>query len=101
VLQCTAGAEPRAAAHGRARGAQGKAHGNAEVLRCLVRGYAGLAEGCQREMSRAVRLALWDFQKGAALTGVCDADVGSVCQVRRAGARRPGGAVMRASCLQG
>ncbi|KAK9838535.1 hypothetical protein WJX81_005974 [Elliptochloris bilobata] len=59
---------------------KGKAHGNAEVLRCLVRGYSSLNETCQREMSRAVRLALWDFQKGAALTGVCDADVGNVCQ---------------------
>ena len=61
---------------------QGKAHGNAEVLRCLVRGYSSLNETCQREMSRAVRLALWDFQKGGALTGVCDADVGTVCQAR-------------------
>lgn len=47
-----------------------------------MRGYAGLNETCQREMSRAVRLALWDFQQGGALTGVCDADVGTVCQAR-------------------
>lgn len=47
-----------------------------------MRGYTSLNETCQREMSRAVRLALWDFQKGGALTGVCDADVGTVCQAR-------------------
>ena len=47
-----------------------------------MRGYSSLNETCQREMSRAVRLALWDFQKGGALTGVCDEDVGSVCQAR-------------------
>ena len=29
-----------------------------------MRGYGSLNETCQREMSRAVRLALWDFQKG-------------------------------------
>jgi hypothetical protein len=36
----------------------GQAHGNAEVLKCLVKVYAKLADGCQREMSRAVRIRL-------------------------------------------
>lgn len=43
---------------------QGQAHGNAEVLKCLVKTYSKLAEGCQREMSRAVRMALWEYKKG-------------------------------------
>ena len=61
---------------------QGQAHGNAEVLKCLVKTYSKLAEGCQREMSRAVRMALWEYKKGAALTGWCDADVEAIpnCQ---------------------
>ena len=61
---------------------QGQAHGNAEVLKCLVRTYSKLADGCQREMSRAVRMALWEYKKGAALTGWCDADVDAIptCQ---------------------
>lgn len=61
---------------------QGQAHGNAEVLKCLVKTYNKLAEGCQREMSRAVRMALWEYKKGAALTGWCDADVDAIpeCQ---------------------
>lgn len=61
---------------------QGQAHGNAEVLKCLVRTYSKLVEGCQREMSRAVRMALWEYKKGAALTGWCDADVDAIpnCQ---------------------
>ena len=61
---------------------QGQAHGNAEVLKCLVKTYSKLADGCQREMSRAVRMALWEYKKGAALTGWCDADVEAIpdCQ---------------------
>ena len=53
------------------------------MLKCLVRTYSGVAEDCQREMSRAVRMALWEFRPGAALTSICDADVEQVCkQVR-------------------
>ncbi|KAK9816541.1 hypothetical protein WJX72_001742 [[Myrmecia] bisecta] len=58
---------------------KGKAHGNAEVLKCLVNSFSSISEGCQREMSRAVRMALWEYKKGGALTGMCDADVGSIC----------------------
>lgn len=42
---------------------QGQAHGNAAVLKCLVKVYSKLADGCQREMSRAVRMALWEYKK--------------------------------------
>lgn len=38
-----------------------------------------LTEACQSEMSRAVRLALWDYKPGAAFTAACDADVDSQC----------------------
>lgn len=42
------------------------------------------AEPCQSEMSRAVRVALWDYKPGAALTQPCDADVTKECpKVRR------------------
>lgn len=34
--------------------------------------YSKLADTCQREMSRAVRMALWEYKKGAALTGCAD-----------------------------
>ena len=43
------------------------------------------AEYCQQEMSRAVRLALWDYKVGAPLTTVCDADVQDKCPVVRLG----------------
>jgi hypothetical protein len=48
---------------------QGKAHGHAEVLKCLVKNYKGLNDTCQTEMSRAVRMALWEYKRGMALTG--------------------------------
>ena len=55
---------------------QGKAHGHAEVLKCLVTKYNNITDGCQLEMSRAVRMALWEYRPSAALTGV-HFDVGS------------------------
>ncbi|KAK9820440.1 hypothetical protein WJX72_010380 [[Myrmecia] bisecta] len=70
---CKADVDQRCAAE------KGKAHGNAEVLKCLVNNFSSISEGCQREMSRAVRMALWEYKKGGALTGMCDADVGSIC----------------------
>eukprot|EP00884_Botryococcus_braunii_P009912 jgi/Botrbrau1/18922/Bobra.177_2s0076.1 len=66
-----------------------KAHGNATVLKCLVAKYKEIAdEQCMQELSRAVRMALWDFKKGAALTGVCDVDVDKVCQKKEAAAKK-------------
>ncbi|BDA41257.1 probable Golgi apparatus protein 1 [Coccomyxa sp. Obi] len=71
---------------------KGLAHGNAEVLKCLVKAYSKLADTCQREMSRAVRMALWEYKKGAALTGVCDADVAEIpsCQTAVANPKNRG-----------
>ena len=45
------------------------AHGHAAVLKCLVNRYNNITDGCQLEMSRAVRMALWEYRPGAALTG--------------------------------
>ena len=62
------------------------------MLRCLVAHYKQLAGGCQDELSRGVRRALWAFKLGAPLTKVCDSDVlvsgrGGVCG-RYGGLRR-------------
>ena len=51
---------------------QSKAHGHAEVLKCLVKSYNNITEGCQTEMSRAVRMALWEYKPQQALTGAPD-----------------------------
>ena len=45
------------------------------------------AEGCQRELSRGVRMALWAYKRGGLLTRVCDADVAASCP---AVAKQPG-----------
>ncbi|GLI60743.1 hypothetical protein VaNZ11_002971 [Volvox africanus] len=70
--------------------AKTKLRGNATVLKCLVDNFKSLAEQCQTEMSRAVRLALWDYKPGAALTTACDADVEAQCP---RGSRSRSGAV--------
>lgn len=44
-----------------------------------VENFRVLADQCQTEMSRAVRLALWDYKPGAALTASCDKDVEATC----------------------
>jgi hypothetical protein len=59
--------------------ARTKLRGNATVLKCLVENFKSLTDQCQTEMSRAVRLALWDYKPGAALTQACDDDVDSQC----------------------
>eukprot|EP00798_Chlamydomonas_sp_ICE-L_P000438 gene438-1836_t len=56
-----------------------KLRGTASVLKCLAANYRHLTDNCQSEMSRAVRLALWDFKEGAPLTTMCDADVQAKC----------------------
>lgn len=44
----------------------------------VVRGQ--VSEGnCANEVSRAVRMALWQYRKGAAMTAVCDEDA-ATCQ---------------------
>jgi len=53
--------------------------GNATVLKCLAENFKSLADECQVEMSRAVRLALWDYTPSAALTASCDDDVQRTC----------------------
>ncbi|GFH19709.1 uncharacterized protein HaLaN_16706 [Haematococcus lacustris] len=70
--------------------ARNKLRGNATVLKCLVTNFRSLTDQCQTEMSRAVRLALWDYTPGAALTAACDNDVATQCP---RGARSKAGAV--------
>ncbi len=58
---------------------QKKLHRNAVVFKCLIQNFKQASDMCQVELSRAVRLSLWDYRAGGALTGVCDADVNSLC----------------------
>ncbi|GAB4823102.1 hypothetical protein N2152v2_010148 [Parachlorella kessleri] len=58
---------------------KGQAHARAAVLKCLVANYQAASQPCQGELSRSVRLALWDYSPGAALTEPCDADVQRAC----------------------
>ena len=59
--------------------AKNKVRGTGAVLMCLVDNFRKVSEGCQSEMSRAVRIALWDYKPGAGLTMACDSDVTSQC----------------------
>lgn len=70
--------------------AKNKLRGNATVLKCLVENFRSVSEACQTEMSRAVRIALWDYKPGAGLTMACDADVSTQCP---RGSRSKSGAV--------
>ena len=47
---------------------QGQAHGETQVIACLVSNYQSIVSDCQREVSRAVRMALWEYQPQLALT---------------------------------
>lgn len=67
-----------------------KLRGQALVLKCLVDNFKDLADTCQTEMSRAVRLALWDYKPGMAFTQACDVDVETQCP---RGARSKSGTV--------
>lgn len=46
---------------------QGRAHGKSEVLKCLLAQLEGLQEPCQWEVSRAARMALWEYTPGTPL----------------------------------
>lgn len=60
---------------------KGSGHGKAAVLKCLVEKHAAIAESqCANEISRATRMAIWQYRKGAALTQTCDADVDKFCK---------------------
>ena len=48
---------------------QGKAHSNAAVLKCLLGQFNNVSDPCQKEGSRAVRMALWEYRPKAAITG--------------------------------
>eukprot|EP00271_Cylindrocystis_brebissonii_P000507 TRINITY_DN1061_c0_g3_i1.p1 TRINITY_DN1061_c0_g3~~TRINITY_DN1061_c0_g3_i1.p1 ORF type:complete len:958 (-),score=202.65 TRINITY_DN1061_c0_g3_i1:1362-4235(-) len=46
--------------------------GHALVLKCFVDKYKKLSASCATEVSYAVRMALWQYTKGAELTAPCD-----------------------------
>jgi len=53
----------------------GEGHGKGAVLKCLVEKFPRVTEGnCANEVSRAVRMSLWQYRKGSAMTAVCDED---------------------------
>lgn len=57
----------------------GEGHGKGAVLKCLVESHTQVGSGnCASEVSRAVRMALWQYRKGAAMTLACDEDA-STC----------------------
>ncbi len=67
------------------------------VYKCMISTYADLAEGCQKELGRAVHMALFAWQAGATLTTDCDDDIQRLClSVRPNMASRPGAV---GSCL--
>jgi len=59
---------------------KGSGHGKAAVLKCLVEKHDAISESqCASEISRATRMAIWQYRKGVALTQTCDADVDKFC----------------------
>eukprot|EP00873_Tetraselmis_striata_P011681 jgi/Tetstr1/431945/TSEL_002252.t1 len=52
---------------------------NSAVLVCLTHKFAELEGGCQSEVARAVRMALWSYTPGMKLTEECDAPAVEVC----------------------
>eukprot|EP01024_Parvocaulis_polyphysoides_P049908 TRINITY_DN4859_c0_g2_i4.p1 TRINITY_DN4859_c0_g2~~TRINITY_DN4859_c0_g2_i4.p1 ORF type:complete len:703 (+),score=133.40 TRINITY_DN4859_c0_g2_i4:438-2546(+) len=54
-------------------------HQRAAVLNCLIKNYQEVDDSCSVEVTRAVRMALWTYKAGAAITMVCDADVNTTC----------------------
>lgn len=59
---------------------KGQAHGETQVIACLVTNYQIVGADCQREVSRAVRMALWEYRPQLALTKPCDEDVQQYCK---------------------
>lgn len=75
-------------------------HANGEagaVYMCLMRQYMDLDDGCQKELGRAVHMALFAWMPSAILTSVCDDDIQSQCLSRRPNMAKTPGAV--GSCL--
>ena len=65
-------------------GQKGEGHGKAAVLKCLANNMSSMSDrACQNEIGRALRMALWQYRSGAALTDVCDADVEQFCSVEQ------------------
>ncbi|CAI7919345.1 unnamed protein product, partial [Closterium sp. NIES-53] len=60
--------------------------GHALVLKCMVGSFKSLSASCQSEVSYAVRMALFQYHKGAALTQPCDTAVEELCNTGSAAA---------------
>lgn len=63
------------------------------VYKCMIRQYADLGDGCQKELGRALHMALRIWQPGAILTSVCDGDIRSQCLKDRPNMAKMAGAV--------
>ena len=70
---------------------QGRVHGKAEVLRCLIGYHDHLTNECAKETSRAARLALWDYQVIAdcAFTAICSSSLGLTLRDMMLSRKRP------------
>eukprot|EP00951_Prasinocladus_malaysianus_P016396 scaffold127716_cov50-Prasinocladus_malaysianus.AAC.1 len=63
--------------------AKDKADGeNAAVLLCLIKNHPDLQLGCQGEVARALRMALWSYAPGVKITAACDSAVTNICGVK-------------------
>ena len=77
--------------------------GRSKVIKCLISSFSEISEGCQHEVSRATKMAMVMYHKGAPLTMECDADAEEYCQAStpRASSGRAGFAALGANlkCL--
>jgi len=63
------------------------------VYKCLMTVYEDLPEGCQKELGRALHMALFVWAPNALLTAECDQDVMSLCLDKRPNMAKSPGAV--------
>lgn len=61
------------------------------VIKCMLRRFDDLSEGCQKELSRSVHMAFYVWAPKGLITGVCDDDIAKLCLKKdRDMAKRPG-----------
>jgi Golgi apparatus protein 1 len=63
------------------------------VYKCMIRQYTDLGDGCQKELGRALHMAVRVWQPGAILTSVCDGDIRSQCLKERPNMAQTPGAI--------
>ncbi|KAG1658888.1 hypothetical protein FOA52_000676 [Chlamydomonas sp. UWO 241] len=69
------------------------------VYRCMIRQYTDLDAGCQKELGRAMHMALFAWAPDGLITSPCDGDAQSLCLAGRPNMASTPGAVAR--CLGG